>query len=410
MIGADFKFVPPQKADKPYSVSEINQGVSAILEAGNTLVWVEGEISNFKRASSGHCYFKLKDAQCQVPAVIWKNTAIDLDFEPEDGMQVVVIASLRVYTRGGYYQLDVHKAQQAGLGALFMAYEKLKNKLEAEGLFDPARKRPLPAHVSRLGVITSKHGAAIKDIAKVAFSRSPRVNIFLIDVPVQGDAAAGAIAQAIADMNAYGKVDCMIVGRGGGSIEDLWAFNEEIVARAIFKSAVPVISAVGHEIDFTIADFVADVRAATPSAAAEMAVTDDERDRRYFLARSNYLVKKFYQIQSNARARYENLFGRSGFSKVARMVREARQTSDSLDDALHRSFYQAFRNFKQRSGFIASRLNALSPLHTMARGYSIVTDAYGNVIKNTSQVTKGDPVDIRFFAGRAIAEVKEVQE
>jgi len=145
-----------------------------------------------------------------------ENTAIDLDFEPEDGMQVVVIASLRVYTRGGYYQLDVHKAQQAGLGALFMAYEKLKNKLEAEGLFDPARKRPLPAHVSRLGVITSKHGAAIKDIAKVAFSRSPRVNIFLIDVPVQGDAAAGAIAQAIADMNAYGKVDCMIVAGEAG--------------------------------------------------------------------------------------------------------------------------------------------------------------------------------------------------
>jgi exodeoxyribonuclease VII large subunit len=410
MIGAAFEFASPQKADKPYSISEINQGVGAILEAGNTLVWVEGEISNYKRASSGHCYLKLKDAQCQVPAVIWKNVADTMDFEPEDGMQVIVIASLRVYTRGGYYQLDLHKVQQAGLGALHIAFEKLKTKLEAEGLFDPARKRPLPEHVSRLGVITSKQGAAIKDIAKVAFSRSARIDIVLIDVPVQGKTAAIAIARAIRDMNVYGKVDCMIVGRGGGSIEDLWAFNEEVVARAIFESSIPVISAVGHEIDFTISDFVADVRAATPSAAAQMAVTDDEQDRRYFLARANYLVKRFLHIRSNVQNRYAMLLRRPGLSKVASLVREARQTSDGLGLALYRGFSHVFNNFKQRSRYGASRLSALSPLHTMERGYSVVADARGATIKNAAHISAGDYIDIRFFKGKARAEITSSSE
>jgi exodeoxyribonuclease VII large subunit len=394
MIGAAFEFASPKKAVKPYSISEINQGVGAILEAGNTLVWVEGEISNYKRASSGHCYLKLKDAQCQVPAVIWKNVADTMDFEPEDGMQVIVIASLRVYTRG----------------ALHIAFEKLKTKLEAEGLFDPARKRPLPQHVSRLGVITSKQGAAIKDIAKVAFSRSARIDIVLIDVPVQGKTAAIAIARAIRDMNVYGKVDCMIVGRGGGSIEDLWAFNEEVVARAIYESSIPVISAVGHEIDFTISDFVADVRAATPSSAAQMAVTDDEQDRRYFLARANYLVKRFLHIRSDAQNRYAMLLRRPGLSKVASLVREARQTSDGLGLALYRGFSHVFNNFKQRSRYGASRLSALSPLHTMERGYSVVADARGATIKNAAHISAGDYIDIRFFKGKARAEITSSSE
>jgi exodeoxyribonuclease VII large subunit len=280
MSAAPFSFVPPAEAEKPYTISDINQGICSLIEAGNTLVWVEGEISNFKQASSGHCYLKLKDEQSQIPAVIWKTTAASLAFQPEEGMQIVAIASIRVYTRGGYYQLDLHKLQPSGRGALFAAFEKLKKKLDAEGLFDPARKRPLPPHVSRLGVITSKNGAAIKDIIKVTRSRSLSVDIVFIDVPVQGEKAAAAIAQALREMNTYGNVDCIIVGRGGGSIEDLWAFNEEVVARAIFDSKLPVISAVGHEIDFTIADFVADVRAPTPSAAAEIAVADDEQNRR----------------------------------------------------------------------------------------------------------------------------------
>jgi exodeoxyribonuclease VII large subunit len=410
MNGAAFAFVPPQKAERPYTITEINQGVQAVIEAGNTLVWAEGEISNFKRASSGHCYLKLKDALSQVPAVMWKNVADDLAFTPEDGMQVIVIATLRVYTKGGYYQLDLHKMQPAGLGALHIAFEKLKLTLEAEGLFDPARKRPLPEHVSTLGVITSKQGAAIRDIVKVAFSRSPRIDIVLMDVPVQGEMAAEKIARAIDDMNAYGKVDCIIVGRGGGSIEDLWAFNEEVVARAIFKSAIPVISAIGHEIDFTISDFVADVRAPTPSAAAEIAVADDEHDRRYFLARARQLTDRFFKCYSNAKNTYQNLTERPGLIRVAGIVREARQTTDTLSDGINRSFYHVFKNFTERTMHASSRLNALSPLNTMARGYSVVSNAGGKAIKSASQALQGDRVDIRFFKGKATAEIKESVE
>lgn len=410
MNGPAFAFVPPQKAEKPYTITEINQGVQAVIEAGNTLVWAEGEISNFKRASSGHCYLKLKDAQSQVPAVMWKNVADDLAFGPEDGMQVIVIATLRVYTKGGYYQLDLHKMQPAGLGALHIAFEKLKLKLEAEGLFDPARKRPLPEHVSALGVITSKQGAAIRDIIKVAFSRSPRIDIVFMDVLVQGEKASEKIAQALRDMNAYGKVDCIIVGRGGGSIEDLWAFNEEVLARAIFESTIPIISAVGHEIDFTIADFVADVRAPTPSAAAEMAVADDEQDRRYFLARAQQLAGDFFGYYSNVKNAYQNLTERPGLKRAAGIVREARQATDTLSDSINRSFYHAFKNFTNHSIHGASRLNTLSPLNTMARGYSVVSNAQGETIKSASQVSKGNRVDIRFFNGKAAAEILDTAD
>jgi exodeoxyribonuclease VII, large subunit len=300
--------------------------------------------------------------------------------------------------------------QPAGLGALHIAFEKLKLKLEAEGLFDPARKKPLPGHVSTLGVITSKQGAAIRDIVKVAFSRSPRIDIVFMDVPVQGDKAAEKIAQALRDMNAYGKVDCIIVGRGGGSIEDLWAFNEEVLARAIFESAIPVISAVGHEIDFTISDFVADVRAPTPSAAAEIAVPDDERDSRYFLARAQQITGRFFGFYSDARNTYHSLIQRPGLKRVSGIIRESRQTTDSLSDTLKRSFYHAFKNYTEHSIHAASRLNALSPLHTMARGYSVVSDASGETIKNASRVSKGDQVDIRFFKGKAKAEIKETAQ
>jgi exodeoxyribonuclease VII large subunit len=403
-------FVPPQKAERPYTVTEINQGVQSVIEAGNTLVWAEGEISNYKRASSGHCYLKLKDEQSQVPAVMWKNVADDLSFEPEDGMQVIVIATIRVYTKGGYYQLDLHKAQPAGLGALHVAFEKLKIKLEAEGLFDQSRKRPLPEHVSTLGVITSKQGAAVRDIIKVAFSRSPRIDIVLADVPVQGEKAAEKIAQALRDMNTYGKVDCIIVGRGGGSIEDLWAFNEEVLARAIFESTIPVISAVGHEIDFTISDFVADVRAPTPSAAAEIAVADDEQDRRYFLARAHHLAGGFFNYYSNVKNAFQTLTRRPGLKRASNIVRETRQSADSLSDHINRSFYHAFKGFTEHSINAGSRLNALSPLNTLARGYSVVSNAEGITIKSASRVSKGDRVDIRFFKGRAIAEIEETIE
>jgi len=410
MSGAIFSFLEPRKAEKPYSISEINLGVSSLIEAGNTLVWVEGELSNFKRASSGHCYCKLKDDQSQIPAVIWKDTAAKLTFEPRDGMQIVAIASLRVYTRGGYYQLDLHKAQPAGVGALFAAFEKLKRTLEQQGLFDASRKRPLPHLVERLGVITSKNGAAFRDIVKVARSRSPRIDIVLIDVPVQGDTAAAKMAQALGDMNAYGKIDCIIIGRGGGSIEDLWAFNDETLARAIAQSAIPVISAVGHEIDFTIADFVADVRAPTPSAAAEIAVADDQQNRRYFNTRAQYLIKYFISYFTTVKDSFRRVLRRPALKRAPRIVTEARQSVDDLKQRSLRATVFTLRHMRQRVHRGAAALQALSPLSTMARGFSVVVKTDGTAVRDAALIAKGERVGIHFFKGKAQADIVECTE
>jgi exodeoxyribonuclease VII large subunit len=402
---AAFRFQPPQKREKPYTVSEINGGLARIIESGNTLVWVEGELSGFKRASSGHCYLRLKDEASQIPGVLWKQTATQLRFEPKDGMQIVAIASIRVYQKGGYYQLDIHRMQPAGLGALYAAFLALKEKLEKEGLFDPARKRPLPDTVTTLGVITSKRGAALFDIVKVARSRAPRTSIVVIDVPVQGAAAAPAIAQAIADMNRYARVDCIVVGRGGGSAEDLWAFNEEIVARAIAASALPVVSAVGHEIDFTIADFVADLRAPTPSAAAEMVIADDRENQRYFRALCRRLYGDCDRFFQESRAAFDSLAQSPGWRRAAEIADETRQSLNNLESRQALGLRANLSGARLRVSAVASRLSALSPLATMARGYSVVADAKGKTVKNVSQVSSGDAIRIYFHSGRAEATV-----
>jgi exodeoxyribonuclease VII large subunit len=400
-----FQFLAPQKSEKPYTISQINDGISRILESGNTLVWLEGEISNFKRATSGHCYLRLKDEISQIPAVLWKQTALDLKFQPEDGMQVLAIASIRVYQKGGYYQLDIHRMQPAGLGALYAAFLALKEKLEKEGLFDPAAKKPLPETVATLGVITSKQGAALQDIIKVVRARSPRTNLVLIDVAVQGDKAALQIAAAIRDMNTYGKVDCIIVGRGGGSIEDLWAFNEEIVARAIAASKIPIISAVGHEIDFTIADFVADVRAPTPSAAAEIAVPDDREGRRYFYSLAGRLYNGFTRFFSEAQAALDACRERPAWQRPLELAADSRQSLDELNERQARARRVYFEKIRGSLSAAASQLSALSPLATMGRGYSVVADKNGATVKNASQVSCGDAIKIYFHTGKADATV-----
>ena len=405
-----FQFLSPQKAEKPYSVSEINEGISRIIESGNTLVWVEGELSNFKQASSGHCYLRLKDEASQVPAVIWKQTAAGLKFTPEDGMRVLVIASIRVYQKGGYYQLDIHRMQPAGLGALYAAFLALKEKLEKEGLFDASRKKPLPETVDALGVITSKRGAALFDIVKVVRSRSPRTAIVVIDVPVQGETAPQKIVQALRDMNRYAKVDCIIVGRGGGSIEDLWAFNDESVARAIAASALPVISAVGHEIDFTIADFVADMRAPTPSAAAEMAVRDDRESSRYFLSLCRRMYGDFNRYYSDAKQVFDGIVLRPAWRLPGRLLLDETQTIDGLRDRHMRAVKVFFEKNRQHVHDTALRLNALSPLSVMSRGYSVVSDKKGMTIKSASQLSVADPITIYFHTGKADAAVTGIHE
>jgi len=407
-MSGQFSFLPPQQCEKPYSVSDINKGIAQILESGNTLVWVDGEISNFKRSSSGHCYLRLKDEQSTIPAVLWRTIAAQVAFEPQDGMAVRVIASIRVYQKGGYYQLDIHRMQPAGVGALFAAFEKLKKKLEEEGLFDPSHKRKLPRTVTTLGVITAKSGAAIRDIVKVVAKRAPATDIVLVDTPVQGEKAPVKIAEAIESMNAYGKVDCIIVGRGGGSIEDLWAFNDERVARAIFASAIPVISAVGHEIDFTIADFVADVRAPTPSAAAEIAVADRQESRRLFIAIAQRFAGLTRRYFTAVRDSYEELAARMAARRPGRLIAEARQRIDELNERRLRAIAGRFGRHRERLRHAAAQLEALSPLAVLSRGYSVVRKNDGTAVKDAARLEPGEAVNVRFHRGHATATVNSV--
>ena len=405
-----FPFLPPHECERPYTVSQINEGIAFALESENTLVWAEAEISNFKCASSGHFYFRLKDNNSQIPAVMWRSTAAKHPFEPEDGMAVTVIASVRVYRKGGYYQLDVQKMQPIGVGALFAAFEKLRGKLKEEGLFDPEYKKPLPETVERLGVITAKTGAAIRDIIKVVSKRAPQTDILLRSTPVQGNEAPLEIVAAIKEMNEYAQCDCIILGRGGGSVEDLWAFNDERVVRAIFASETPIISAVGHEIDFTLSDFVADVRAPTPSAAAEIAVADERENRRYFeeiTKRFSSLMQYYFTSIYDA---YKVTVQHPVFKKALYLVSEARQQCDMINERSIRAIVYIVKNYKAQLSKHAAQLQALSPLAVLSRGYSAVSKEDCTLVKDSSQLQKGENIHIQFYKGKATADVISVDK
>jgi len=403
----DFDFLTPQESYKPYTVSEINAGIAHILDNRNTLVWVEGELSGWKSYPSGHCYFKLKDADSQIPGVMWKSSAAKLDFTPRDSMAVIVIASIRVYEKGGYYQLDVHRIAPVGVGALHLAFEKLKEKLLKEGLFDDEHKKPLPNSVSAIGVVTSKKGAALWDIVRVVAKRAPQTDIIIADAAVQGDRAAAQIASAIRALNRFGGVDLVIAGRGGGSAEDLWAFNEEAVARAIYESRIPVISAVGHEIDFTIADFVADVRAPTPSAAAEMAVPDNHENGRYFELCATQFTSVFDGYICDINNRIARIKSSRTIAHPLRVIREAEQSLDDAKDTLRRGIRSVTRRMDERLRATAGRLHALSPLATLKRGYSVVRNSSGDTVRSAKELKAGDPLKINFADGTVGAEVRE---
>jgi exodeoxyribonuclease VII large subunit len=398
-----FEFLRPQECDRPYTISEINAGIAQMLDERNTVVWVEGEISGWKSYGSGHCYFTLKDETSKIPAVMWKSAADKLDFKPQDSMAVFAIASIGVYEKGGYYQLSVHRLMPAGLGALHLAFEKLKEKLYKEGLFDEERKQPLPRSVSKLGVVTSKNGAALWDIVSVVAKRAPQTDIVIIDTAVQGDKAAGQIAKSIKMMNDYGQVDVMIVGRGGGSIEDLWAFNEEAVARAIYESKIPIISAVGHEIDFTIADFVADVRAPTPSAAAEIAVPDTKDSGQYLELCCERFARAFINYFDDINNRFDRCASSRAFARPFRMIQNAEQGLDNVNDRFARAIKTSIRTKEEKIKSLADRLDALSPLAVLGRGYSIVQDAGGATVKSAKSLNVGDGVKIRLADGSAEA-------
>lgn len=369
-----------------YSVSAINALVREVLEGAFPPFWVTGEVTNWKRHPSGHCYFSLKDATAQLRCVMFRSDAQRLPTDPEEGMEVRALGTLTVYERRGDYQLVVRELEAEGAGGLWrLAFERLRAKLEAEGLLAPERKRSLPRFPSTIGVVTSPVGAALHDILHVIRRRAPWVRVILAPAKVQGDGAAEDVARAIDALSRIDDVDLLIVGRGGGSVEDLWAFNEEVLARAIAACPIPVISAVGHEVDVTIADLVADVRAPTPSAAAEYAVPDGRVLTRHL----------------------EDIGGRLEVA-VRQRVAAHRGELMLLADGLERGIRTALRTQRERMLQLAGKLEALSPLAAMARGYAVPLGPDGLVLRRAADFAPGQVFQLRVADGRIGCRVEDV--
>lgn len=389
-----------------YSVSELSQGIKYLLETNFRELWVEGEISGLKVSSLGHTYFDLKDATSNISGVMFRGFAATLKFDLANGLLVRVRGNITTYDKQSKYQLMAKEIQPAGIGPLQLAFEQLKKKLAAEGLFDPSRKRPIPALPQKIAVVTSPTGAAIRDILSILKRRYANMHIIIAPVKVQGAGSKEEIAEAIKDLNAgFPDIDVMLVGRGGGSMEDLWAFNEEIVARAIAGSKIPVISCVGHETDFTIADFVADLRAATPSAAAELVV----KSKVELAANIAGLEKRLLQ---SLRIYYENLQGKFRRLASSRMLanplalleRPVRRLDDAVEGMIHASG-ERLRRAGEKLNLQSEKLKALSPLFPLKKGYAVVKDAAGKAVKSASSLSPGDRLSLQFAEGRAEAEV-----
>jgi exodeoxyribonuclease VII large subunit len=447
-----FNLMPDRKT---FTVSELTGKIRDLLAKNFTDISVQGEVSNCREAQSGHIYFTLKDDRSQVHCVYFKQQQRGIKFRPEDGLQVTVRGSVSVYEQRGEYQIYVEKIDLVGQGALQLAFEQLKKRLEAEGLFDAARKKPLPLLPSRIGIITSPKGAAVRDVVRILTRRFPNVHLTVYPVRVQGEDSAAELVKALKFFNAKKIVDVLILARGGGSMEDLWSFNEEIVARAIFASEIPVISGVGHETDFTIADFVADVRASTPSAAAELVVqTRREFDKHIADLRESLASQIRFRLLEFSR-RVHELSARRGFRRPLDLLRQQRQRADEMTSRLalglraqleksrkrftaahlrimsfdFRVKIAAFRlRVERRSAELGVRAERLlrtkrerldrlrlqleerSPLRALERGYAIATDAAGNLLRDAAQVSLGDAVAIQLYRGRLTTEVRKKEE
>lgn len=438
-----------------HTVSEVTRIIKSLLEDSPIAdLWVEGEVSNFRRHSSGHLYFTLKDADSQIKCVIFRSSASRLRFVPEDGISVILHGKLTVYGPQGIYEIIGTSVKPLGLGALQLAFEQLKQRLEAEGLFDEAHKKPIPLVPQRVGVITSPTGAAIRDILNVSVRRFSNVSILIHPVTVQGEGAAEEIATAIDTMNDIGGLDVLIVGRGGGSVEDLWAFNEEVVARSIYASRIPIISAVGHEIDSTIADLVADRRAPTPSAAAEMVVANkadlvgslnglngrmhrsmgsrmqllrerlgniqhrlsskDGRDKIHsFQQNIDDLLSRSYRVLSNSVERRRNLFEsyheKLMYIGMPARISETRKEIANLERRCITSIQHLLGSKEDKFKTALAELNALSPLSILQRGYSICfRHPSEEIIRSATEVSAGDKIGVKLASGQIICEVEEV--
>ncbi len=393
---------------RPYSVSEITSQVKALLEETLPKCWVEGEISQYTHHSSGHRYFTLKDNASQLSAVMFKWQADSLSFSPQQGMKVQVYGYISVFERAGKYQLYAEQIKPTGVGELAIAFEQLKNRLAAEGLFDENRKRPLPPYPRKIGVVTSPTGAAIRDIIQILDRRAPDIEIVLCPARVQGEEAAAEIAAAIASLNQLDDIDVLIVGRGGGAPEDLWPFNDESVARAIYQSPQPVISAVGHEIDYTIADYAADYRAPTPSAAAEIVARERSTLRERVSGQQGRLLAEMERYLSSLEERLRHCDpGRL----CARLDDHLQQQSLYLDErcqALFTAFDWFLRTRVEALANATTRLDDLSPLTSLARGFALVEHvANKRLVRASNELQPGDKLQLRFRRGGAICRVEE---
>lgn len=397
---------------KVYPVSAVNRYVKQLLQQDMILsgLWVSGEISNFKRHSSGHLYFTLKDRDGSVAAVMFTGDARNLEFRPQDGQQVQVQGYISLYEKTGQYQLYVRRMEQQGSGQLYQAFEALKQKLQAQGLFENERKKPIPKYPRKIGIVTSPTGAAIRDMIQIAKRRYPGVQLVLYPALVQGSEAAPTIVAGIQKLDRMPEVDTIIVGRGGGSIEDLWPFNEEMVALAIARAQTPIVSAVGHETDFTIADFVSDLRAPTPSAAAELTVPDVRsvlsKIEELQLRRNRSLQRK----QVVFRQQLALLWQKIQTADPRRKLDEFRQQLDMQEQQQLHLWTQCFQKRKYRWERLSSALELLSPQHQLEKGYAMVTDQEGSLISAAAQVQKGQTLQIQMKDGRILTEVQKIQK
>lgn len=391
------------------SIGEVNAHIRALLTTDDVLssVYVRGEISNFKLHSSGHMYLTLKDTEGVLRAVMFRGSASHLAFRPENGMKVIAHGRVDVFSRDGQYQLYIDELIPDGIGALYVAFEQLKAKLSEEGLFDPAHKKPIPRCPMKIALVTSPTGAAVRDMLRILKARWPIARIRIYPVRVQGAQAPGEICKGIEFVNRYRLADLIITGRGGGSIEDLWAFNDEQVARAIFASQIPVISAVGHEPDFTIADFVADLRAATPSNAAELAVPD----RIELAAQIAHMQARMIQSQRNRitvlRQRIEALAGKRVMQDPKNYLADRQMALLHLTQRYEQALIHATQQRRERFLRIAGMLEALSPIRVLARGYAMVQDEEGTIIRQANMLDKDARIRLDFADGAALCRVEE---
>ncbi|MGV3582594.1 MAG: exodeoxyribonuclease VII large subunit [Methylophilus sp.] len=389
---------------KILSVSELNRLAREILEMSLPLFWVSGEVSNFTRAASGHWYFSLKDSGAQVRCVMFKGRNSYVDFMPREGDKIEARATVTLYEARGDFQLTVEFIQKAGLGALFEAFEKLKAKLSHEGLFDPAFKKTIPTQAKTIGIVTSPDAAALRDVLTTLKRRNPNVSVIIYPTPVQGKGAAKLIAKAIQTASKRAEVDTLIICRGGGSLEDLWQFNEEVVARAIDECSIPTISGVGHETDFTICDFVADLRAATPTAAAELACPDIANIKQHLLQLQKRLLRQI-EAMLNQHAQKLDYLARRLISPVQE-IENKQNKLHQLQHRLNLSIVRQFDTQKQLLLRLGSSLAQLNPENVLARGYALVQDQKGHVIYDSQQLNTDELIKIRLHQGEATAQVK----